>query len=65
MIDGSFTVTKSPLGTWRSYDLEGKPLVTSPTEASCIGATRFFLKGRQEGFTATASSYDGVVGGKL
>ena len=65
MIDDAFTVTQSNIGTWKSFDTDGNPLITSPTEDACVSATRFFLKGRQEGFTATASSYDGVVGGKL
>ena len=49
----------------KSFDTEGNPLITSPTEDACVSATRFYLKGGQEGFTATASSYDGVVDGKL
>jgi hypothetical protein len=65
MIDDAFTVTQSNISTWKSFDTEGNPLITSPTEDACVSATRFYLKGRQEGFTATASSYDGVVGGKL
>ena len=65
LIDGAFTVDKASWGTWRSYDPEGKGLVTSLTEEACINATRCFLKWRQDGFTENASSYDGVVGGKL
>jgi hypothetical protein len=65
MIDDAFTVTQSNIGTWKSFDTEGNPLITSPTEDACVSATRFYLKGRQEGFTATSNSYNGVVGGKL
>ena len=65
MIDDAFTVTHSNIGTWKSFDTEGNPLITSPTEDACVSATRFYLKGRQEGFTETANSYDGVVGEKL
>jgi hypothetical protein len=65
LIDGAFTVDKARWGTWRSYDAEGKALVTSLTEGACVDATRFYLKARQDGFTGSASSYDGVVGGKL
>ena len=65
LIDGAFTVDKASWGTWRSYDAEGKALVTSLTEEACINATRSYLKWRQDGFTENASSYDGVVGGKL
>jgi hypothetical protein len=64
-IDGAFTVDKTSWGTWRSYDHEGKALVTSLTEEACVNATRSYLKLQQDGFTENASSYDGVVGGKL
>ena len=65
LIDGAFTVDKARWGTWRSYDHEGKELITSLTEEACIAATRCHLKWQQEGFTDTATSYDGEVGGKL
>ena len=65
LIDSAFTVDKARWGTWRSYDAEGKGLVTSLTEEACINATRCFLKWKQEGFTDNASSYDGTVSGKL
>lgn len=64
-IDGAFTVDKARWGTWRSYDSEGKPLLTSLTEEDCIAATRWYLKSKQEGFTDDAPTYDSVVGGKL
>jgi uncharacterized lipoprotein NlpE involved in copper resistance len=65
LIDGCFTVDKARWGTWRSFDQEGKPIITSLTEEECIAATRWYLKQRQEGFTEQATTYDGVVGGKL
>jgi hypothetical protein len=65
LIDGAFTIDKAIWGTWRSFDAEGKTLVTSLTEETCINATRCYLKWRQEGFTEGASSYDGTVNGKL
>ena len=65
LIDNAFTVDKASWGTWRSYDAEGKGLVTSPTEEACTNATRCYLKWRQEGFADGASSYEGTVGGKL
>lgn len=65
LVDGAFTVDKARWGTWRSYDSEGRGLVTSLTEDACINATRFYLKAQQEGFTDNASSYDGTVSGKL
>jgi len=43
----------------------GKQLVTSFTEDECIKATRFYLKGRQEGFSEPEVIHDGTVEGKL
>jgi hypothetical protein len=65
LIDDAFTVDKARWGTWRSYDPEGRGLVTSLTEESCINATRSYLKWKQDGFTEGASSYTGSVDGKL
>ena len=65
LIDDAFTVDKAKWGTFRSFDPEGKALVTSPTEEACIDATRCYLKWRQDGFTDGASSYTGHVDGKL
>jgi hypothetical protein len=65
LIDGAFTVDRARWGTFRSYDQEGKGLVTSLTEEACIAATRSYLKWEQEGFTNEAASYAGEVGGKL
>ena len=64
-IDEAFTVDKARWGTWRSFDRDGKELITSMTEEQCIAATRWYLKQRQEGLTDQASTYDGVVSGKL
>ena len=64
-IDGAFTVDKARWGTWRSFDAEGKEIITALTEEQCIAATRFYLKAIQEGFTDDAPTYDSVVGGKL
>ena len=64
LIDECFYVEQKKWGTWDSTDLEGKALITSLTEEQCISATRFYLKGRQEGFS-TSRTYEGEVGGKL
>jgi hypothetical protein len=64
LIDDCFYVEQKRYGLWDSTDLEGKGLVTSLTEEQCISATRFFLKGRQEGWTES-KTYSGEVGGKL
>jgi hypothetical protein len=64
LIDDFFYVKQQRWGTWDSYDKDHNPLVTSLTENQCISATRFILKGRQEGFVES-KSYNGKVGGKL
>jgi hypothetical protein len=65
-IDDAFRVGQQKWGTWDSYDKEGKCLVTSLTEELCISATRFYLKGKQEGWENMESvKYQGVVEGKL
>lgn len=66
LIDGCFTVDKARWGTWRSFDKDGKEIITSLSEEQCIAATRWYLKAKQEGeFTGPETTYDGVVGGKL
>lgn len=64
LIDDCFYVEQSRWKTWSSYTKDGKKLITSLHEDGCIHATRFYLKGLQEGFT-DEKSYDGTVGGKL
>ena len=64
LIDECFYIEKKRYGLWDSTDLEGNGLITSLTEQSCIEATRFYLKGRQEGWPETRT-YEGEVGGKL
>ena len=64
LIDDVFYVDEKKYGLWYSTDKEGNGLITSLTEESCISATRFLLKGRQEGFTES-KTYTGQVGGKL
>ncbi len=62
--DDAFRVEQSRWKTWKSFDKEGKPLVTSLTEEQCIATTRWYLKGLQEGFPE-AKTHEGTVGGKL
>ena len=64
LIDDAFYVEQKKYGLWGSTDKDGKGLVTSLTEEQCISATRFILKGRQEGFS-TSRTYESEVGGKL
>ena len=64
--DNAFYVEQKKWGTWDSYDKDGKCIVTSLNEEECARATRFILKGRQEGFDkSNEATYDGTVGGKL
>jgi len=64
LIDDAFYVKQQRWGTWDSYDKENKAIVTSLTKEQCISATRYVLKGRQEGFPES-QTYEGQVGGKL
>lgn len=64
LIDDTFTVKKARF-LWHSYDKDGNGLVSALTEESCISGTRFYLKGKQEGFPEESKSYEGIVGGKL
>lgn len=64
-IDDCFRVQQQRWGTWTSYNKEGTGIITSLTKEGCISGTRFYLKGKQEGWETTVRSYDGIVGGKL
>ena len=66
-IDDAFRVYKTKYGLWHSAAKDGEELVTAMTEDQCISGTRFYLKGRQEGWSEKNSRVvnSGVVGGKL
>jgi len=65
-IDDAFRVEEKKYRLWDSYDKEGKGLITSLTEEDCVRATRFYLKGLQEGWDdANIVKHEGTVGGKL
>jgi hypothetical protein len=64
LIDDCFYVERKMYGLWDSTDKEGNGLITSLTEEQCISATRFYLKGKQEGWPET-KTYSGEVDGKL
>ena len=64
LYDDCFYVQQKKYGLWYSTDKEGNGLITSLSEELCVAATRFYLKGRQEGFPES-KIYDGQVGGKL
>ena len=66
LIDDAFYVKKARF-LWHSFDKDGNGLVSALNEGQCINATRFYLKGKQEGWGVENSRVmnDGVVGGKL
>ena len=67
LIDGdAFYVEQSAWKTWKSFDKDGKPLVTSLTQEACIAATRYYLKLKQENLlNEVGVTYEGTIGGKL
>jgi hypothetical protein len=65
LIDDCFYIQQKKYGLWYSTDLEETELVTSLTEEQCVSATRYVLKGRQEGFPEPQKVHEGIVGGKL
>jgi hypothetical protein len=62
--DGAFYVEQSRWKMWNSYDKDGKCILTSLDEERCVRATRFYLKGVQEGWEDSVT-HEGTVGGKL
>ena len=64
LYDEAFYVEQSSWKTWKSYDKDRNALVTSLTQETCIAATRFYLKGKQEGW-GESQTYSGKVDGKL
>jgi len=64
-IDDAFRVEEKKYGLWDSYNKDGKCIITALTEEECVRATRFYLKGCQEGWDDATISYEGTVGGKL
>ena len=68
--DEAFMVRRQRWGTHVSYSLtDNRELITSLTLESCVAATRFYLKGLQEGWESAGAevsrAYEGIVGGKL
>ena len=64
MYDDCFSVEKARF-LWHSKDKEGNGLVSALTEEGCVRATRFYLKGLQEGWPDDTIKHEGTVGGKL
>lgn len=66
LIDACFYVKQQRWGTWDSYDVDGKGIITALTEEECVKATRFMLKLKQENrLNEVGVTYEGTVGGKL
>jgi len=66
LIDDCFYVEQSAWKTWKSYDKDGNPLVTSLTTEACVAATRYYLKLKQENLlNEVGVTYEGTIGGKL
>jgi hypothetical protein len=63
--DDAFWVKRQRWGTFVSVGADDLEIITALTEEQCISATRWYLKGRQEGFPEESRSYDSTVGGKL
>lgn len=64
LYDDCFYIEKSKWGTVKSVNKDGKYIITSLSEDECIRATRFYLKGMQEGFSEE-KAHQGTVDGKL
>ena len=62
--DGAFYVEQSNWKTWKSFDKDRNALVTSLAQETCVAATRYYLKGKQEGFM-DVKTHQGSVDGKL
>jgi len=48
LIDNLFYIVEQKWGTWNSYDKYDNPIITSFTKNSCIYATKWYLKEKQE-----------------
>ena len=64
LIDDCFYIEKARWDVYHSYNKEEKRLITSLTEEGCINATRYYMKGLQEGFMEVIT-HQGNVDGKL
>jgi hypothetical protein len=64
LIDDCFYIEKARWDVYHSYDKEQKRIITSLTEEGCINATRYYMKGLQEGFMEVIT-HQGSVDGKL
>lgn len=66
LYDDAFSVIRTRFGMYQSYDKEGNPIILGLTEDGVVATTRFYLKGKQEGFDKVETKvYSGEVAGKL
>jgi hypothetical protein len=65
-IDDAFWIKKQRWGTFVSIGANDLEIITALTEEQCISATRWYLKGLQEGWDDNnVVKHEGTVGGKL
>ena len=64
ILSGGIKFKKARWYVYHSYNKEEKRLITSLTEEGCINATRYYMKGLQEGFMEVIT-HQGSVDGKL
>ncbi len=64
--DDAFWVKAQSWGTFVSVGADDLEIITSLTEEQCVNATRWYLKGLQEGWDDNnVVKHEGTVGGKL
>jgi hypothetical protein len=65
-IDDVFRVEETKYGAWKSYHIDGRCLIYALHKDGCVNATRFYLKGLQDGWDdSNTTKHEGTVGGKL
>ena len=47
--ENAFYVEQKKYGLWQSHYPDGAGIITSLTEKECVGATRWYLKAKQDG----------------
>lgn len=66
LIDDCFYIKRQRWGTFVSVHKDGHELITALNEDLCMSATRFYLKGLQDGWDDdNVVKHEGTVGGKL
>ena len=47
--DDAFYIEEKKYGLWQSHYPDGSGIITSLNEKECVGATRWYLKAKQDG----------------